>query len=346
MPVHIQQIATALPPNRFEMDEVVAFLSSHATDNLAARKVKVLAQKSGIITRYAVIEDFREGAQKTLYKSAQPAVEDRMSVYQNHALPLALKAVHQLEFNPSSITHVITVSCTGMSAPGLELELAESLKLNRNCVKHAVNFIGCHGVFHALKIANSYAISEPEAKVLIVSVELCSLHYQPTDDDDSILSNVLFGDGAAACIVSSATPKGRAIKLDKFEQLHLPDNSSLMAWNISSNGFLLKLSSYVPKAISHGIPALFNEKERLPELWAVHPGGKSILEALRGALSLSEESLQTSEETLSEVGNLSSATILFVLEKHLKSSRKGSLLALGFGPGLTIEKLHAQLSET
>lgn len=346
MPVHIQQIATAIPENRYDVEEIVAFLSERAADQAAARKVKILAQKSGIKTRYGVINDFHKGTSKTLYQTVQPAVEERMKAYQHHALPLALDAVKKLHFDPGSITHIITVSCTGISAPGLEIELTKALGLKPNCTKHAVNFIGCHGVFHALKIAHSFIKSHPLSKVLIVSVELCSLHYQPSDDDDTILSNVLFGDGAAACIVSADPPENRALTLKKFEQILLPDDGNLMAWNIHSNGFLLKLSSYVPKAISEGIPALFTEKEPLPQHWAVHPGGKSILEALRSALLLHNESLKFSEETLSEVGNISSATILFVLQKHIDSTNTGSLLALGFGPGLTIEKMHAELVNT
>jgi len=340
--VYINQITTALPINEYQVEEIGSFLARTAKSSASGRKAKIVAAKSGIKTRHSVLADFRTDAPKALFKPAIPAVEDRLDQYNLHALPLALKAIEQLsEFDPSAITHIITVSCTGMTAPGLELRLTEALKLKSSSAKHAVNFLGCHGVFHALKMAKSIVEADPSAEALIVSVELCSLHFQPTDDDDSILANVLFGDGAAAALVSGSNKNQRSIELDNFDQEFIPSDDKMMAWNIHSSGFLLKLSSYVPQAIEQGVSDLFNKASRSSnDLWAIHPGGKNILDAVEDAMKLTPEQMKASRNVLRDNGNMSSATILFVLKKLLyESERSAPLYGLGFGPGLTIEKL-------
>ncbi|MEX2596437.1 MAG: type III polyketide synthase [Salibacteraceae bacterium] len=344
VPVYINNIATANPDHKYDLEEIATFLKQSAINETAKRKVNIIAKKSGINHRYSVIDDFRLPQNPVLFNGVSPLVEKRMRVYQLHAMPLALKALKKLKFQADEITHIITVSCTGMSSPGLELQLTKALDLNPDCTKLAVNFIGCHGVFHALKHAKSFVDQDRSAKVLIVSVELCSIHYQPSDDDDSILANVLFGDGSAACIVSGEPTMGSVLRIDGFKQHYLPDQSEMMAWNIHSSGFLLKLSAYVPKAIFQGIGFLFNLNEENAKTWAIHPGGKNIIDAVEKGLKLNDEQTLASRETLAEVGNLSSASILFVLHKLMQQNRKEeTLCALGFGPGLTIEKMNGEL---
>lgn len=346
MPVYINHIATALPDHKYQVDEISSFLAKTAKNSISGRKAKIVAAKSGIKTRHSVLTDFRAGAPKALFVTAIPTVEARLDQYNMHALPLALKAIDQFnEFDPSAITHIITVSCTGMSAPGLELRLTEALKLRSSCAKHAVNFIGCHGVFHALKIAKSIIEADPFAEALIVSVELCSLHFQPTDDDNSILANVLFGDGAAAALVSGSKKNKRSIELIDFQQEFIPSNYKMMAWNIHSSGFLLNLSSYVPQAIEQGVSSLFNNSFRSDnDLWAIHPGGKNILDAVESALKLTPQQMKASRYVLRDNGNMSSAAILFVLKKLLyESENSAPLFSLGFGPSLTIEKLTGKI---
>lgn len=342
MAAYIQKIATALPQHRYGMQEIVSFLTENAATSNAKRKARIVAQKSGIEHRFSVLEDFRTASNPALFNGHVPLVEQRMRVYQDQALPLAMKAIEKLDVDPKRITHIITVSCTGMTAPGLELQLAKALGLNHNAAKHAVNFVGCHGAFHGLKMANAFLAQDARHSVLLVSVELCSLHYQPSNDDDSILANVLFGDGAAACLLGTTRSK-RSIEMKGFEQQIIPDDDGLMAWNIHSSGFLLKLSSYVPKAIETGINRLLDPKSSKASHWAVHPGGKNILEAVMHQLQLSQEALHDSFEVLRQVGNLSSATILFVLQRMLESDKVGALTALGFGPGLSLEIMHAEL---
>jgi predicted naringenin-chalcone synthase len=324
------------------MPEIVAFLSTHAENQTAARKAKVVAQKSGIDARYSVLKDFHPDAEPELFQGPIPLVEKRMEVYQREALPLAIKAINGLQYDPSTITHIITVSCTGMTAPGLELQLAQALKLPPSSTKLAVNFVGCHGAFHALKMAHALLSQNENNRILVVSVELCSLHYQPSSNDDTILANVLFGDGAAACLLGTEQTSN-AIELNSFDQTLLPDEDGLMAWNIHSNGFLLRLSSYVPKAIEEGMGHVKLLTQGIPTHWAVHPGGKNIIEAVAQQLELDDIDLDASYQVLREVGNLSSATILFVLKRLLDSDKTGPLMALGFGPGLSIEMMSATL---
>ena len=342
MAAYIQKIATALPNHRYGMQEIVSFLTEHAVTSNAKRKAKIVVQKSGIEHRFSVLGDFRHSASPALFNGHVPLVEQRMRIYQQEALPLAMQAIEKLDLDAKRITHIITVSCTGMTAPGLELQLAKALGLNHNAAKHAVNFVGCHGAFHALKMANAFLSQDSNHKVLVVSVELCSLHYQPSNDDDSILANVLFGDGAAACLLGTTRCK-HSIEMKDFEQQIIPDDDGLMAWNIHSNGFLLKLSSYVPKAIEAGLNGILDNSSQKATHWAVHPGGKNILEAVRHQLHLGQEDLHDSFDVLRQVGNLSSATILFVLQRMLERKKVGALTALGFGPGLSLEIMHAEL---
>ena len=347
MPVYINQITTAVPSHKYLAEEISLFLANTAVNPTAQRKARIVSSKSGIESRYSVLEDFRNNSDKTLFKTPVPSIESRLEQYNFHSLPLALDAINQLDgFRASDITHILTVSCTGMSAPGLELWLSRALKLNSTCAKHAINFIGCHGAFHAMKIAHSIIKADSNSNVLIVSVELCSLHFQPSDDDDSILANVLFGDGAAAMLLSAKNNTDKpTIELIDFEQQFIPSDNSMMAWNIDSKGFLLRLSSYVPQAIKEGVLSLYQtSKPSDKDLWAIHPGGKNILDSVESALDLSEAQMNPSRHVLKHYGNMSSATIVFVLKEILGQAKETSILhSLGFGPGLTIEKLKAKI---
>lgn len=347
MPVFLNEISTALPSHRYDAEEITRFLISSADNEAASRKVSIVARKSGIKSRYSVLDDFRLPTDRRLFNGHNPKVEERMHIYQQEALPLAMRALEQLRhLETEKITHVITVSCTGMSAPGIELQIAHRLNLDQECAKHAVNFVGCHGAFHALKMARQMVLADSKSHVLIVSVELCSLHFQPSEDDDSILANALFGDGAAAVLLSSEPLGNKNIELDGFTQRYFPEQEQLMAWNIHSDGFLLKLSSYVPRVLEAGIHQLFDAdfKDNEQTAWAVHPGGKNILDAVEKGLHLSSEKLDSSRKVLSQVGNLSSATILFVLEEILAQTQQDRPInALGFGPGITIEHFHGTI---
>lgn len=230
-----------------------------------------------------------------------------------------------------------------MSAPGLEIELKKKLKLNTHTQTHAVNFVGCYAAFPALKMADAFCKANPKAVVLIVAVELCTLHFQNKASDDHLLSNSLFADGAAAALVTNSSLKNEGLVIDKFANLLIDEGKNDMAWDIYSDGFLMKLSSYIPNLVDQGIAHLLDltgvDKQMINH-WAIHPGGRKILEACEKELGLNKSDLSASYNTLKNYGNLSAPTILFVLNELLESKNliPGEVVfSCGFGPGLTME---------
>jgi len=353
----ITSIQTALPKYKYKQDDLSRWMHKRydEEDERLRRRLSILYKKSKIKNRYSVLPDFGvEPAEAILFKEGrnEPAVEERLKIYRQEALPLAksaaLKTLTYSPFEATEITHLITVSCTGMSAPGLEFSLKNDLNLKESTNCFAINFVGCYAVFPALKMADAFCKADSNAKVLIVSVELCTLHFQNKVEEDHLLSNALFADGAASCIVCSEKlipAKGFLIK--QFHHLLLPNGSEDMAWNIHSSGFLMKLSSYVPELVNHGVPELLNrmkhqnvETQAKIDHWAIHPGGNSILEKIKAALGLQAVALIHSLKTMKNYGNLSAPTILFVLKSMLEDENclnGQTAFALGFGPGLTLD---------
>lgn len=350
-------IKTALPKYKYQQSELAKWmhLRHDPTDERLKRSLSVLYKKSKIINRYSVLPDFNPDAKSPLLfqnGKSEPRVEKRMEVYQKEALPLAKKSAEQsladVPFPREEITHLIAVSCTGMSAPGLEVHLKSALKLKPEVACFAVNFIGCYATFPALKMAEAFCKADPEAKVLLVSVELCTIHFQNKVNENHLLSNALFADGAASCIVCSETAGRQAgFLIRQFHHTLLPSGSDDMAWDIHSDGFMMKLTSYIPDLVDQGIPKLLQKIEKESKInvseiehWAIHPGGNSILDKCKATLKLSEDALKPSYETMKEYGNLSAPTILFVLKNLLESSNSRNdqlCFALGFGPGLTLD---------
>ena len=246
------------------------------------------------------------------------------------------------------ITHLVTVSCTGFFNPGPDYAIIEGLNLNKNVQRYNIGFMGCHATFPALRLANSICRAEPNATVLVVSVELCTLHIQLKDDLDSILGGALFADGGAGAIVSAKKPApGQTVfEMRHFESTLIPDSSDKMAWTIGDTGFEMILSQYIPKIIQSNIreiiePILERQNTTISDIdhWAVHPGGKAILDRIEESLGI-EGKCEASRAILRQFGNMSSATILFVLKRILENAGDNgneSVLAVAFGPGLTIE---------
>jgi predicted naringenin-chalcone synthase len=347
-------IGTAVPENEYQQTDLAKWMHHRldAKNERMGRIFRALYQKTKIDVRYSVLPDFHKNhTTPTLFKTdeAEPKVEERLAIYNQTVLPLAEKAVNACLKNQdkNKITHLITVSCTGMSAPGIEIQLKQKLELKKNTQTHAVNFVGCYAFFPALKMADAFIQSNPKAKVLIVAVELCTLHFQNKDSEDHLLSNSLFSDGAAACLCSAEPGIGKTLKLKGTDQLLIPKGEGDMAWNIHSEGFLMKLSSYIPQLVEVGIKKLIKtllEPSGMLQKdithWAIHPGGRKILEVCEEELNLHKNELKASYSTLRNYGNMSAPTILFVLEEMLRTESLligERLFTCGFGPGLTLE---------
>jgi predicted naringenin-chalcone synthase len=329
------------------------------SDETASRKLNVLFSNSGIDKRYSVIPDFDKSRNEHVFFNGIPDkanVEDRLDVFKERALPLAIEAINNTFTNLNTtltrhgVTHLITVTCTGLSAPGLDAELIESLALPKDIYRMSVNFLGCNAAFHALKIADMICKTEKNAKVLIVCVELCTLHFQPKDNHDNLLSNTIFGDGAAAMIVVSEEAAKfedqRGFSMKGFYSLLLDKGKDLMGWNVTPVNFEMILDAKIPDFIGSEVEkilenasARFNIDSDNIDNWAIHPGGKKILDTIGRKLSLNANDLKPSYNVLSEYGNMSSPTILFVLNELMQNKDKvgENIFALGFGPGLSIE---------
>ena len=352
MSAYLTSIGSALPPFRISQQKLLSFMLNRLPlDKEKAHELELLYRASGIRHRYSVIKAFSDRNDPSLFHSDSPSVDIRLDIYQREALKLAqnavLNAFHYSQISEKEITHLITVSCTGMEAPGIDIQLIENLSLSTNIERTAINFMGCYGCFNAFKVAKHIVESEPTSKVLIVSVELCSLHLQDKTDPDSLLSNSLFGDGAGAAIIES-NPSNCCLKLNTFYNDLVFEGKKDMTWKISEHGFLMTLSQKIPEIIKKNIASftkalLQKNNLRLQDIdfLAMHPGGKSILRAVEESLNFSEKANKAAHDTLQSYGNMSSATILFVLKKHLEQAKstdhRKKILSLAFGPGLTIE---------
>jgi predicted naringenin-chalcone synthase len=274
-----------------------------------------------------------------------------MGLFNTHARALSVQAIENCistHIDKKEITCLITVSCTGMSAPGLDINIMQDMELSSNIHRSSVNFMGCYAALHALKLADAICTSDEKAKVLIVCTELCTLHFQKDNEMDSIASGMLFGDGSAAVLVTSDAFEGKGLQVRGFYSEVALHGQEDMAWNLSSKGFLMRLSAYIPQLIQAGITPLLLKaleagklkKENITR-WAIHPGGRKILETIQKELALQKEDLIPSFNVLRDYGNMSSPSILFVLKEIMSdlNGNKEKIFAAAFGPGLTMETL-------
>jgi predicted naringenin-chalcone synthase len=353
----IISIGTETPKYKHEQEHILGFMQQfYALDDVEKRKLRFLYRQSGIDHRYSCVGDYcRPVNEWKFYPQSEniepfPSLEHRMEWYHKHAAPLSVGAIRKCldhRFREKEITHLITVSCTGMSAPGLDLQLMELLDLPRNIFRTSVNFMGCYAAIHALKMADAFCTSTPGSKVLIVCTELCTLHLQKENTMDNLASGLLFSDGSAAALVAGDDHPSKGLTLKSFYSEVVPKGKKDMAWELSSTGFQMTLSGYIPDLIGEDIEALVERavaqqgmKREDIHKWCVHPGGKKILEAIEKSLSVSKEDLSHSYRVLREYGNMSSATILFVLKdlfQQLQQQEHQNIFAMAFGPGLTLE---------
>jgi predicted naringenin-chalcone synthase len=347
---YIHRIATAVPPHDVHRP-FVDFAESMLPEGTQRNLFKRMARMSGIEHRYSFVEPVPTG--EAVWRDALnlyvigdfPSTTRRMQAFEEFAPRLAACALDKLALTLTerqSITHVIVTSCTGLYAPGLDIDIVRHLGLNPSVERTMIGFMGCYAAVNALKSAHHIVRSESDAKVLVLNLELCSLHLKETQDLEQMLSFLLFADGCAACLVSS-DPQGLAI--DSFLAVNLPHTSDLITWRIGEMGFDMQLSGKVPAEIKRYLAEVREQITRgqdlaAIDLWAVHPGGRTILDSVEQGLGLPAHALASSRDILARFGNMSSATVVFVLEQMLARAQKGQKgCAMSFGPGVTAETM-------
>ena len=354
---YINRIGTAVPAHDVHepfVDFGAALLDDERTSHLFRR----VAARSGITHRYSVLSldsshpDYTpELDGRALYQRGSfPATAHRMRLYEATAPALARRALDRLALSiaeRSSISHLIVTSCTGLYAPGLDFEIIDHLGLRTSVERTMIGFMGCYAAMNALKLARHIVRSEPAASVLILNLELCTLHFQETQRLEEVLSFLVFSDGCAASLIS-AQPTGLAI--DSFAAVVIPDTRDLITWSIRDLGFDMLLSGRVPTEIARSL------RSSIPEIagpggtasidhWAIHPGGRSVLDAVEDGLALRPGRLKESRHILQCFGNMSSATVMFVLNEILRHARPTETgCAMSFGPGLTAETMRFHLA--
>ena len=355
---YLSAIETAVPAYQYHQNELAAFFQNTAEDVSIKRKMNMVAHKSGIQTRYSVLSDFgKQPIDFTFFEknwdlSPPVSLTKRMEIYKTNALQLSLSAIRNIanfESIKSSITHIITVTCTGLFAPGLDIELIQELDLSPKTQRSSINFMGCNAAIIALNQANSICNGQEDAKVLVVCTELCTIHIQNSFTDDYLLSNSLFSDGSAAVIVSSKPqnlPEYVDLSITSFDSLIIHEGQNDMAWQLSENGFLMSLSAYISNLINGNMSKMLSDlniqKDKI-HFWAIHPGGKKILDDFANVFDLKNNELESAYHVLRNYGNMSSPTILFVLKELIGNDEKkkggDTIFTAAFGPGLTIETM-------
>ena len=358
----IVSIGTANPEHRHSQDDILGFmLEAHEGDAPTRSKINAIYKRSNIDTRYSMMPDYSQPeADRRFFPAGEtelslPGVSSRMKEFSSAAVPLSVKAIESCLSRSGTgreqVTHVIAVTCTGLSAPGLDLEIVKAMGLRNTIERTSLNFMGCYAAIHALKHADYICRADKKALVLVVCTELCTLHFQRLKEDDHLIANSLFADGSAAVLVAgeeheAASRKGLSIKgfYSEIER----EGEKDMAWNVSEKGFLMTLSTEVPRIIERSVAGLVERALRALSLekkeighWAMHPGGKRIVEAISAKLQLTEEEQAPTWNVLRNYGNMSSAAILFVLQEIWNSTgwHNENIFCMALGPGLTMETL-------
>jgi len=355
----IISIGTAVPKHGTNQSSILDFMQAAYNDDEASRKLNVLFSRSGITTRYSAIPDFDiRKKDHSLFNgnNSVPDVKERLDVFKEHSISLAIEAIQNsvMKLNTTisdfGITHLITVTCTGLFAPGLDAALIEQLNLPNDIFHTSINFMGCNAAFPALKLGDMIAKTDENAKVMIVCVELCTLHFQPKNNSDNLLSNTIFGDGASAVVIVPDKESERmhhgGMVINGFYSLLLNKGRDLMSWDITPVNYEMILDAKIPEFIGDEVNDIvskagkkFNISSDQIDKWAIHPGGKKILDTIKKRLELNDSDLQYSYKVLDKYGNMSSPTILFVLNEIFETEHKSNetILSIGFGPGLSIE---------
>lgn len=335
-------------------------------DPARARVLRALYRRSGVRRRGSVLLSRPDGPLRDRQDFFQPVADegdrgpstaDRMKRYERAAPALALaaarSALEDADIAPDQVSHLVLVSCTGFASPGVDAVLVQDLGLAAAVSRTQVGFMGCHGAFNGLRVAHGYTRADPTAFALVCAVELCSLHFAYGWDPESMVANALFADGAGAVVCGGERSGGGHGALARRAgdwrvaatgTVILADSAEDMTWRIGDHGFRMTLSARVPEVISRelgswlgGWLATWGLALKDIASWAVHPGGPRILDAVEGALDLDSDRTSSAREVLAAHGNMSSATILFILERLRAADAPRPCVALAFGPGLVAE---------
>lgn len=362
MSLTIHGLGTALPPHRLAQGDAATIAAQVALPEQEPspskrRLLETLHRRSGVAMRHIVLEDLtgeNAGHDPSFFGASSPGTGERMRRYSQEAPPLALRAVRaaleQAQMPPERITHLVTVSCTGFHAPGVDLALMAALPLRPSVARTHVGFMGCHAALNGLRVAAGFTGADPDACVVLCAVELCSLHLQYGWEADRIVANALFADGAAALVASGEGPAAvlksasGLRRLIASGSLLVPASAEAMSWAIEDHGFVMGLSPQVPDLIAEHLRPwlegwLADHHLTLESIgsWAVHPGGPRILSAVTETLGLDPALIEISRSVLRDCGNMSSPTLLFILDRLRRSGAPGPCLAMAFGPGLCVE---------
>ncbi len=361
MNVAILGLGTAVPAHGAAQSDAARFaalLSGY--DEEQAKRVSILYRRSGVQRRrFAVLDVDPVGGEhphdlQTLFQATSsdtdvqgPTTGERMACYAERAAPLAERAARQAladaRLTATAITHLVTVSCTGFAAPGVDVALIGRLGLSPHVERTHIGFMGCQGALNALRVATSLARSSPGAHVLLCAVELCGLHLQYSGEPDAVVANSLFADGAAAAVLGPGEDDGRWSVTGHGSGL-IPNSLDAMTWTIGNHGFTMTLSPQVPGYIEEHLRPWIDAWLDRHELtladvgsWAIHPGGTRIVSAVERALCLDPSAGKAARSVLAEHGNMSSPTVLFVLKRLMNERAQRPCVAIAFGPGLSVE---------
>jgi predicted naringenin-chalcone synthase len=363
MSLSISGIGTALPPFSITQEAMAAFSEPLCCEDAnQAELSQLIYAHSGVRRRHSVLltaDCQAPPVPQSFYPTRDcgrgPSTGRRMQQYETSAPPLALaaaqKALAAADLSPGDVTHVVSVSCTGFTAPGVDLALVAGLGLKPTVERTHLGFMGCHGALNGLKTARGCLGAEPDGRVVVCCVELCTLHFCMGWDPEKIVANALFADGAAAVVCESGTRSRRdeadgrgAWRLAAVGTVRIPDSARAMTWRIGDFGFEMGLSRRIPELIGMHLRGyveswLDRHDFRLADVrsWAIHPGGPKILDAVELALSLTPAALEPSRSILAEHGNMSSPTLLFVVDRLQRQNAPRPCVALGFGPGMVVE---------
>ena len=360
MDVELLAVGAALPAYKIHQEDALALVQRICcTDDRQRRLAKVLYQHACVDARHSVLplaEADRWAPNGALQADGSPnlgpSTEVRMEYYREHALPLAHRASQQAldrsGCQPGDVTHIVTASCTGFTAPGVDLGLIDRLKLAPTTQRVHVGYMGCHGAINALRVAHGLAHADVHNRVLVCAVELCTLHYAFQWNSERMLGNALFADGAGAVLLgiggNSRDDAHRRWRIAATGSYLFPGTADAMSWSVGNHGFVMAISTELPRLIQENLGAWLPSWLALHgvgvsdvKAWAVHPGGPRIIEAVESAMGLRHEQTIVSREVLATHGNMSSATVLFILQSLLERGAQPPCVMLGFGPGLVAE---------